>query len=67
MSIDESQDDLARIQARASQVWRDEVVQDWLRGPNSYLDGASPLDVLATRGPTEVFDALEAAAQGTIG
>jgi uncharacterized protein (DUF2384 family) len=56
--------DLDHITARARMLWEPEVVQDWLQGPNSYLDGARPIDVLRVRGSTEVLQALDAAASG---
>ena len=54
--------DLDHIMARARMLWEPEVVQDWLQGPNAYLDGARPIDVLRVRGSAEVLQALDAAA-----
>lgn len=59
--------DLDHVFARASLLWPAEVVMDWMVGSNGYLDGARPIDVLRTRGVTEVIEALEAAEQGAIG
>lgn len=59
--------DLDHVFARALLLWPAEVVMDWMVGSNGYLDGARPIDVLRTRGVTEVIEALEAAEQGAIG
>ncbi|MBG6185515.1 uncharacterized protein (DUF2384 family) [Arthrobacter sp. CAN_A214] len=49
----------------ASLIWTDSVARDWLKGSNSYLDGAKPIDVLAQEGPVRVIEALEAAMEGS--
>lgn len=59
--------DLDHIYARACLLWEPEVAKDWLESPNSHLDGATPLDVLRTRGAAEVLMALDAAEQGGMG
>jgi len=56
--------DLDHVVARAQLVWEPEIALDWLHSPNSYLDGAVPLDVLELRGPAEVLDALDAVLSG---
>jgi hypothetical protein len=35
-----------------------------MNSPNAYLDGATPQDVLVTRGAADVLDALEQALAG---
>lgn len=60
-------DDVQVVRERAAQVWSPEVVDDWLYGANSYLDGARPIDVLQVRGPGEVLKALDAAEAGAFG
>ncbi|WP_446666618.1 hypothetical protein [Flexivirga sp. B27] len=57
-------DDLQIVVTRAAQVWDRAVVNDWLWGANSYLDGARPIDVLYLRGPAEVLEALDVAESG---
>lgn len=56
--------DLDHVVARAQMVWEPDIALDWLRSPNSHLDGATPLDVLELRGPAEVLDALDAVLSG---
>ena len=56
--------DLDHVVARAQMVWEPAIALDWLRSPNSHLDGAVPLDVLELRGPAEVLDALDAVLSG---
>lgn len=56
--------DLDHIMAAAQLVWEPTVALEWLRSPNSHLDGAVPLDVLELRGPAEVLDALDAELSG---
>lgn len=51
------------IVARASLVFEGPAVLHWLKGPNSYLEGARPIDVLHVRGVREVLDAVDAAEQ----
>jgi len=52
--------DLDHVVARALLVWDPSVVPSWLRSANGHLGGQTPLGVLATRGPSEVLDALDA-------
>jgi uncharacterized protein (DUF2384 family) len=53
--------------ARATMLWTKDVAIEWLEGSNSHLDGARPIDVLKTRGSSEVIDALDAAQSGAFG
>ncbi|MDN5863860.1 MAG: DUF2384 domain-containing protein [Gammaproteobacteria bacterium] len=52
---------VARIYVRATEVLESEAnAAAWLREPNKYLDGESPLDALATDyGTTRVTDMLD--------
>lgn len=52
--------DLEHVYARARLVWGEEAAQIWLESPNSYLDGARPLDVLYIDGPGRVLESLDA-------
>jgi hypothetical protein len=52
--------DLEHVLAKTRLIWGEEAAKQWLRSPNSYLEGARPLDVLHHRGPSAVLDALEA-------
>lgn len=56
--------DLDHVVARALLVWDPSVVPDWLSSPNGHLGGATPLGVMATRGPAEVLMALDALEAG---
>jgi len=56
--------DLDHVVGRLLLVWDASVVLDWLTGPNGFLEGARPIDVIATRGTTEVVEAIEAEAAG---
>ena len=56
--------DLDHVLTRALLLWEPAVAVTWLESPNGYLDGARPIDVLVTRGSTEVIDALDAALSG---
>ncbi|CPV66638.1 antitoxin Xre/MbcA/ParS toxin-binding domain-containing protein [Mycobacteroides abscessus] len=57
--------DLDHIVARARLVWGDRAAINWLNGPNSYLSGARPIDVLQMQGPARVLEALDAEAWGS--
>lgn len=46
-------------------IWDASVIFDWLTGPNGFLEGARPIDVIATRRTTEVVEAVEAEAAGS--
>lgn len=56
--------DLDHVVARAVQLWSPEVALTWLRSSNPYLGGATPGDVLRSRGSSEVLEALDAALSG---
>jgi hypothetical protein len=56
--------DLDHVVGRLLLLWDRAVVGDWLTGPNAFLDGARPIDVLATRGSSQVIEAIEAEAAG---
>jgi hypothetical protein len=56
--------DLDHVVGRLLLLWDRAVVGDWLTGPNAFLDGARPIDVLATRGSSEVIAAIEAETAG---
>ena len=50
--------DLEFIIARASIVWDDEVIRDWLEGHNVFLGGAKPLDMVRRGRTSEVLGAI---------
>jgi hypothetical protein len=56
--------DLDHVMGRAIQVWTPEVAARWMSSSNAHLDGATPIDVLVTRGPNEVVSALDATMSG---
>lgn len=56
--------DLDHVVARLILVWDSSLVGRWLASPNPHLEGSRPIDVLATRGSSEVIDAIEAEAAG---
>ena len=56
--------DLDHVMARALMLFPQPVAMDWLTSANSYLDGSRPIDVLRTRGSSEVIDALDATMAG---
>ncbi len=66
-----SEDALRRIQdldyvlARAQRVWAEPVAREWLRSPNSLLNGTTPLVALKMEGPAPVIAALDAASAGS--
>jgi len=56
--------DLDHVMARALMLFSQPVAMDWLTSANSHLDGSRPIDVLRTRGSSEVIDALDATMAG---
>jgi len=40
------------------------LAAEWLSAPNGFLDGATPFEVIMTKGSQEVIEALEAEASG---
>jgi hypothetical protein len=56
--------DLDHVMGRASQVWRPDVAARWMGSSNAFLQGSRPIDVLMTRGPNDVINALDATLSG---
>ena len=56
--------DLDYVLGRLVLVWDETLAANWLRTPNGFLDGATPLEVIETRGTAEVVQAIEAEAAG---
>lgn len=57
--------DMDHVIARARLLWSDDdVVSSWLNGSNAFLDGARPIDVIATDGSAPVIAALDQAMSG---
>jgi len=56
--------DLDYVIARAAMLWPTPVVNDWLTGNNSFLNGARPIDVIRYQGAKAVIDALDAELSG---
>ena len=59
--------DLEHVYSRAAMIFTSSVINSWMTGPNDYLEGARPIDVLKTRGVSEVLNALDAAEQIAFG
>lgn len=59
--------DLEHVFSRAALIFEPDVIKDWMTGPNSYLQGARPIDVLRSRGVSDVLNALDAAEQIAFG
>lgn len=55
---------LSFVAERAGLVWDRRVVPDWLAGPNDFLGGATPLQVVLRGAVADVLQALEAEAAG---
>src|SRR3954463_6317678 len=56
--------DIDHVLGRLLLVWDRDVAYDWLTGATPPLEGARPIDVIATRGTAEVVDAIVAEAAG---
>jgi hypothetical protein len=56
--------DLDHVIGRLLLLWDSSVVVSWLEGANPHLTGARPIDVLRTRGSSEVVEAIDAEAEG---
>lgn len=57
--------DLEHVVLRARLLWGDDtVVNAWLTGRNGFLDGARPIDVIATQGSGPAIEALDQATAG---
>jgi len=50
--------DLEFIISRARMVWDESVIPEWLNGHNSFLDGATPLEMIRRGRTSEVLDAI---------
>jgi hypothetical protein len=48
------------VLARLAEVMTPEQIQVWLTSPNPHLAGARPVDVVVSRGPLAVDDAIVA-------
>ncbi len=57
--------DLDHVLARFLLLWDKSLAQGWLTSSNGFLDGARPIDVILTKGSSEVIDAIEAEAAET--
>jgi hypothetical protein len=55
--------DLDHVVARGSLIYVPEIVNEWLFGHDSYLEGARPIDVLHLRGNADVLAALDSLEQ----
>ncbi|WP_156411481.1 hypothetical protein [Nocardioides sp. Soil805] len=55
--------DLDHVVARGSLIYVPEIVNEWLFGHDSYLEGARPIDVLHLRGVGDVLAALDSLEQ----
>lgn len=55
--------DLDHVMARASLIYAPPIARGWLFGPDSYLEGARPIDILHLRRVQDVLDALDAGEQ----
>ena len=55
--------DLDHVLARLALVWDESLAADWLTTPNGFLDGATPMQVIESRGTTEVIEAIDAEAE----
>lgn len=51
--------DTAAVRARLRELWTDPAIDVWLTSPNSHLDGARPIDVIALSGVETVMDAID--------
>lgn len=56
--------DVAAVRARLRELWTEPVIDVWLTSPNSHLDGACPVDVLALNGMETVMDAIDVEVAG---
>lgn len=59
--------DLDHVVARGSLIYVPEIVNEWLFGHDSYLEGARPIDVLHLRGVADVLAALDSLEQAAWG
>lgn len=52
------------VRGAIREIWVDTVVEDWLLGRNSFLDGARPIDVLTANDLPQVMDAVRQEIEG---
>ena len=57
--------DLDYVLSRLEDLYEPEVAARWLDSPNSFLDGARPVDVLLREGPAPVIEAVDATIAGS--
>lgn len=57
--------DLDYVLSRLDDLYEREVAARWLASPNSFLDGARPMDVLLHDGPAPVIEAIDATIAGS--
>ena len=57
--------DLDYVLSRLEELYEPSVAARWLESPNSFLDGASPMDVLLLEGPAPVIEAVDATIAGS--
>jgi hypothetical protein len=55
--------DLDHVLARLALVWDESLAADWLTTPNGFLEGATPMQVIESRGTAEVIEAIDAEAE----
>jgi len=56
--------DLDHVVARLTLLWDESLIEAWLTSPNGHLGGATPIDLIRTRGAHDVLDAIDAELQG---
>ncbi len=56
--------DLDHVLARLVLVWEESLAADWLTTPNGFLEGATPMQVIESRGTTDVIEAIDAETAG---
>ena len=56
--------DIAAVRARLRELWTDPAIDIWLTSPNSHLDGARPIDILALNGIETVMEAIDVEVAG---
>lgn len=57
--------DLDYVLSRLEDLYEPSVAARWLESPNSFLDGATPMDVLLLEGPAPVIEAVDATIAGS--
>lgn len=57
--------DLDYVLSRLDDLYEPSVAARWLESPNSFLDGARPMDVLLHEGPAPVIEAVDATIAGS--